>query len=60
MNYKLKESNHNDLITKSALAPNAIDPREGERLIKAFLEIKEQALREKLIRLAEDIAKATS
>jgi hypothetical protein len=40
--------------------PDAADPREGVRLIKAFVEIKEQAWREKLIRLAEDLAKASS
>jgi hypothetical protein len=60
MNDTVGKINCNDLITKSVLAPNAIDPREGVRLIKAFLEIKEQGLRETLIRLAEDIAKATS
>jgi hypothetical protein len=40
--------------------PNAADPRDGVRLIKAFLAIKEPAWREKLIRLAEDLAKASS
>jgi hypothetical protein len=39
---------------------DAADPRDGVRLIKAFLEIKEPALREKLICLAEDLAKASS
>jgi hypothetical protein len=39
---------------------NREDPRDGVRLIKAFLEIKEPALREKLICLAEDLAKASS
>jgi hypothetical protein len=58
MNYKVKENN--TLTRKSVLRSNTIDPGEGVRLIKAFLEIKEQGWREKLIRLAEDIAKATS
>jgi hypothetical protein len=58
MNYKGKESN--TLTRKSVIRSNTIDPGEGVRLIKAFLEIREQGRREKLIRLAEDIAKATS
>jgi hypothetical protein len=39
---------------------DAADPRDGVRLIKAFLEIKEPALREKLICLAEGLARASS
>jgi hypothetical protein len=39
---------------------DAADPRDGVRLIKAFLEIEEPALRGKLICLAEDLAKASS
>jgi hypothetical protein len=58
MKYKVKESN--TLLREPVLRSNTIDPGEGVRLIKAFLEIKEQGWREKLIRLAEDIAKATS
>jgi hypothetical protein len=57
MNYNVKEGNPKDLISKSVPMPNAIDPSEGVRLIKAFLEIKEQGRREKLIRLAEDMAR---
>jgi hypothetical protein len=40
--------------------PDAADPRDGVRLIRAFLEIKEPAWREKLIHLAEDLARASS
>ena len=40
--------------------PMLSDPRDGVLLIKAFLEIKEPALREKLICWAEDLAKASS
>ncbi len=35
------------------------DPRAGVRLIKAFLEISDPTLREKLIRVAEDLAKGS-
>jgi hypothetical protein len=48
-----------DEISKLRL-PDAADPRDGVRLIRAFLEIKEPALREKLIHLAEDLARASS
>jgi hypothetical protein len=58
MNDKVK--GFNTPIRKYVLRSNTIDPGEGVRLIKAFLEIKEQGWREKLIRLAENIAKATS
>jgi hypothetical protein len=60
MNSDTKESNPNDLVSNSVRLPNAMDPREGVRLIKAFLSIKEAGRREKLIRLAEDLAKASS
>jgi hypothetical protein len=40
--------------------PMPADPIDGVRLIRAFLEIKEPAWREKLIHLAEDLAKASS
>lgn len=39
---------------------NAADPGDGVRLIAAFLEIKEPERRENFIRLAEDLAKASS
>jgi hypothetical protein len=48
-----------DDISKLRL-PDAGDPIDGVRLIRAFLEIKEPAWREKLIHLAEDLAKASS
>ena len=51
--------NHGEHVSKFRLS-DAADPRDGVRLIKAFLDIKESALREKLIRLAEDFAKASS
>jgi hypothetical protein len=38
----------------------AADPEDGVRLITAFLSIKKQEWRENLIRLAEDLAKASS
>jgi hypothetical protein len=47
-------------ISVVRLNPRSADPRDGVRLIKAFLEIEEPALREKLICLAEDLAKASS
>jgi hypothetical protein len=59
MNRNTKQSNPNEEVSKRQLY-NATDPRDGVRLIKAFLEIKEPAWREKLIRLAEDLAKASS
>jgi hypothetical protein len=40
--------------------PDAADPKDGVRLIKAFLQIKDPAWREELIRWAEDLAKASS
>jgi hypothetical protein len=51
--------NHGEHVSKFRLS-DAADPRDGVRLIRAFLEIKEPALREKLICLAEDLAKASS
>ena len=57
MNRNKNQSNQKEEITKFRL-PNDADPRDGVRLIRAFLEIKEPAWREKLIHLAEDLAKA--
>jgi hypothetical protein len=59
MNHNKKQSNQEDEVNKFRL-PDAADPRDGVRLIRAFLEIKEPAWREKLIHLAEDLAKASS
>ena len=59
MSHNTGKSNGDEHVGKFRL-PDAADPREGVRLIKAFLEIKEPAWREKLIRLAEDLAKASS
>jgi hypothetical protein len=59
MNRNTKQSNREEEVSKRRL-PDAADPRDGVRLIKAFLEIKEPAWREVLIRLAEDLAKASS
>ncbi len=59
MNRTKNQSNQKEEITKFRL-PNDADPRDGVRLIRAFLEIKEPAWREKLIHLAEDLAKASS
>ena len=59
MNDNKKQSNREEEVSKRRL-PDAADPRDGVRLIKAFLEIKEPAWREELIRLAEDLAKASS
>ena len=53
------KSNRDGHVSKFRLS-DAADPRDGVRLIKAFLEIKEPVLREKLICLAEDLAKASS
>jgi hypothetical protein len=47
-----------DEISKLRLSDPA-DPSDGVRLIRAFLEIKEPAWREKLIHLAEDLATAS-
>jgi hypothetical protein len=59
MNPNTSESNREEHISKLR-QPDAADPRDGVRLIKAFLEIKEPTLREKLICLAEDLAKTSS
>ena len=59
MNPNTVKSNPDEHTSKFRLS-DAADPRDGVRLIKAFLEIKEPALREKLICLAEDLAKASS
>jgi hypothetical protein len=59
MNHNKKQSNQGDEVSEYRL-PGAADPRDGVRLISAFLEIKEPAWREKLIHLAEDLAKASS
>ena len=53
------KSNRDEHISKFRLS-DAADPGDGVRLIEAFLEIKEPALREKLICVAEDLAKASS
>jgi len=61
MNRNKKQSNQEEGVgvSKFRLSDDA-DPRDGVRLIRAFLEIKEPAWREKLIHLAEDLAKASS
>src|SRR5580704_4898629 len=59
MNPNTIKSNRDERVSKLRLS-DAADPRDGVRLIKAFLEIKEPALREKLICLAEDLGKASS
>ena len=59
MNYNTRKSNADEHVSKFR-PTDAAEPREGVRLIKAFLEIKDPAWREKLIRLAEDLAKASS
>jgi hypothetical protein len=59
MNHNKKQSNREEEVRKLRL-PDAADPRDGVRLIRAFLEIKEPAWREKLIHLAEDLAKGSS
>jgi hypothetical protein len=59
MSHNEKQSNRGEEVSKLRL-PDAADPRDGVRLIRAFLEIKEPAWREKLIHLAEDLARASS
>jgi hypothetical protein len=59
MNRNKKQNNQEEEVSKFKL-PDDADPRDGVRLIRAFLEIKEPAWREKLIHLAEDLAKASS
>ena len=58
-NPNTRKSNRDEHVSKFRLS-DAADPRDGVRLIKAFLEINDPALREKLICLAEDLAKASS
>jgi hypothetical protein len=59
MNHNTRNSDRDEQVGKFR-PPDTADPRDGVRLIRAFLEIKEPAWREKLIRLAEDLAKASS
>jgi hypothetical protein len=59
MNRNKKQANQGEEVSKLRL-PDDADPRDGARLIRAFLEIKEPAWRERLIHLAEDLAKASS
>ena len=59
MNHDTRKSNRDVQVSKFRLA-YAADPRDGARLIKAFLEIKEPAWCEKLICSAEELAKASS
>ena len=59
MNHNSGKSNGDEHGSKLRLS-DAADPREGVRLIKAFIEIKDPTWREKLTRLAEDLAKASS
>jgi hypothetical protein len=58
VNYDTRKSNRVQ-VSKFRLV-DAADLRDGARLIKAFLEIKELAWREKLICWAEELAKASS
>jgi hypothetical protein len=57
MNHNTRKGNR-DLQVSKYRPPT--DPRDGVRLIKAFLEIKEPEWREKLICWAEELAKASS
>jgi hypothetical protein len=59
MTHSTKQSNR-DLEFDRLRLHDAADPSDGVRLIKAFLGIKEPTWREKLIHLAEDLAKASS
>jgi hypothetical protein len=59
MKHNTRKSNGDEHVGNFRL-PDATEPRDGVRLIKAFLDIKDPAWREKLIRLAEDLAKASS
>jgi hypothetical protein len=57
MNHNTKQSNQEeDEVSKLRLP----DPKDGARLVRAFLAVKDPAWREKLIQLAEDLAKASS
>jgi hypothetical protein len=57
-NPNTRKNNRDEHVSKFRLR-DAADPRDGVRLIKAFLEINEPAFREKLICLAEDLAQAS-
>jgi hypothetical protein len=59
MKHSTKQSNREADVGRLRLH-DVGDPSDGVRLIKAFLDIKEPAWREKLILLAEDLAKASS
>jgi hypothetical protein len=59
MNHNTRKLNRDVRVSRFRL-PDAADPRDGVRLIKAFLEIKEPVWREKLICWAEELAKASS
>jgi len=59
MNKNTKQGDRYGEVSKLR-PPGTSSPKDGVRLIKAFLEIKEPARREKLIRLAEDLAKTSS
>jgi hypothetical protein len=60
MSRNTKQSNQKDEVNELPL-PGAAEPRDRVRLIRrAFLAIKEPGWREKLIHLAEDLAKASS
>jgi hypothetical protein len=58
MSRNTKQSNQKDEVNELPL-PGAAEPRDRVRLIRAFLAIKEPGWREKLIHLAEDLAKAS-
>ena len=59
MNHNTRKTDCSVQVSNFRL-PDAADPRDGVRLIKAFLEIREPAWREKLICWAEELAKASS
>jgi hypothetical protein len=57
-------SAHFDSGTENKSPPDrerrsAIDPREGARLIRAFIRIKNQAIREEIIHMVEETAGST-
>lgn len=58
MNNDTKQSDRYD-VSKIRL-PDTASPKDGVRLIKAFLHIREPTWHDKLIGLAEDLAKASS
>src|SRR3984957_17622208 len=59
MNRNTKQNSREEDVNKTLL-PDAADPRDALRLIKACLEVKKPAWREELIRLAVNLAKASS